>query len=152
MRPSDKMPTAARLVAALCLAAIGWIGSDLIRPLMPPETNFGWFNYVNAGLGLVCGWWIIGNRLGTGYTDAISTGLTGVGGLVFWALFAQSFYLMIMQALDRKYKGPVEGIMGMIDNALDYGQYLLNWPLAILLVGGGIVTGLLAEWFHRRWS
>ena len=83
MRPSDKMPTIARLVAALCLAAIGWIGSEIVRPTMPPETNFGWFNYVNAAIGLFCGWTVIGSRLGTGFSDAISTGLTGVGAMVF---------------------------------------------------------------------
>lgn len=150
MRPSDRMPTFSRLVAALCLAGLGWVGSEIIRPTMPPETNFGWFNYVNVVLGLICGWWVVGSRLGTGYSDAISTGLTGMGAVVFWALFAQSFNLMLAQSLDRKYDGPVEGIMGIFNNGLDFGQYLLNWELAGVLVVGGILTGLLAEWIHRR--
>lgn len=152
MRPSDKMPTIARLVAALCLAAIGWIGSEIVRPTMPPETNFGWFNYVNAGIGLFCGWTVIGSRLGTGFTDAISTGLTGVGAMVFWVLFAHSCNQMLANALDRDYKGLMDALTGIFEIATEYAYYLLNLQLLGLLIGGGIVIGLLAETLHRRWS
>jgi len=149
---TNRMPTAARLVAALSLAALGWYGSEMIRPLMPPYTAFGSFNWVNVVLGLLCGWFVIGSRIGNGYVEAISTGLTGLGALVFWGLFAQSFNLMLAQSLDKKYKGPVEAIIGIFTNAVDYVQYLLNGPLIGVLIGGGVVTGLLAEWVSRRWS
>ena len=38
MQATRSMPTAARLVAALSLGALGWIASDLVRPLMPEGT------------------------------------------------------------------------------------------------------------------
>ena len=49
------MPTAARLVAAILLAILGWVLSDIVRPLMPEGTSFGWFNYVNSFIGLCVG-------------------------------------------------------------------------------------------------
>ena len=152
MPQTDGMPSSARLVAALLLGGLGWIASDMIRPLMPEATNFGWFNYVNLAIGFACGWVVIGSRVGTGYIDSISVGLTGMGALVFWGLFAQSFNLMLAQSLDRQYKGPLKAIIGMFNNALDYGQYMMNWPLIGALVGGGIAIGIITEFVVRRWT
>ena len=80
---TDRMPTAAKLFAALGLAAVGWFASEAIRPLMPPHTQFGWFNQVNVVLGLICGWRVTGRRVGGTFSEAISAGLTGVIALVF---------------------------------------------------------------------
>ncbi|QIE44935.1 TrgA family protein [Pseudohalocynthiibacter aestuariivivens] len=152
MPQTDKMPSSARLVAAVSLGLLGWIGSEMVRDLMPPHTAFGWFNYVNVGLGLLCGWLVIGSRVGSGYVDAISIGLTGAAALVFWGLFTQSFNLMLKQSLERKYDGPFEGIVGMFNNAVDYGEFLLDGTLIGVLVAGGILSGLLAEFVVRRWT
>ena len=96
---TDNMPTIARLVSAIGLGAVSWFGSEIFRPLMPPQTAFGWFNEVNVALGLWSGWSVIGTRLRRGYSQAINAGLTGIAVLVFWALFLQSFNLMLDNAL-----------------------------------------------------
>ena len=67
MPVTDRMPTMGKLAAAIGLGIVGWVGSELFRPLMPDDTNFGWFNYVNVVLGVVCGWRVTGTRLGRGY-------------------------------------------------------------------------------------
>ncbi|MEB8388501.1 TrgA family protein [Rhodobacteraceae bacterium KMM 6894] len=152
MPRTKTMPTAARLVAALSLGGLAWLASDMVRPLMPPETAFGWFNYVNLALGLLCGWFIMGSRAGRGYTEAFGNGLTGVLALIFWAFFAQSFNLMLKQALDKKFEGPVEAIVAIFDNALDYAQFLGDAMLIGTLLGGGIICGFLAEFAARRWT
>ncbi len=145
------LPTAARLVAALSLAALGWLGSEMVRPLMPPHTAFGWFNYVNAVLGALCGWFVIGSRAGRGYTESIANGLTGVLALIIWAFFAQSFNLMLKQSMENKYDGPIEAIVGIFDNAIDYGEFLIDPMLIAVLLIGGMICGLLAEASSRRW-
>lgn len=145
-------PTAARLVAALSLAALGWTGAEFVRLLMPPHTVFGWFNFVNAGLGLLCGWIIIGSRAGRGYGEALASGLTGVLALIFWSLFAQSFNRMQLQSLQGKYDGPLAALKGIFSNALDYGHYLIDLKLILVLLGGGMLCGLLAEAASKRWS
>lgn len=152
MPATRSMPTAARLVAALSLGLLGWIGSEMVRPLMPPHTAFGWFNYVNGGLGLLCGWFVIGSRAGRGYAEALEGGLTGVLALVIWAFFAQGFNLMLKQSLERKYDGPIEALTGIFANVLDYAQYLIDPALIGTLLAGGMACGLLAEIAARRWS
>jgi hypothetical protein len=149
---TDRMPTATRLVSALCLGGLGWIASEMIRPLMPPETAFGWFNWVNVALGVLCGWFVLGPRSGRGYGEAIGAGLTGLGALVFWALFAQSFYEMISRSLDRRYDGPVEALIGIFENAMELGQHVIDLPLIATLIGGGILSGFVAEFVARRWT
>jgi len=55
-------------------------------------------------------------------------------------------------ALDRRYDGPVEGIMAIFTIAVDYGAVMIDTPLIVLLVAGGIVIGLLGELVARRWG
>ena len=150
MPTTDHMPTASKGFAALGLAIIAWYGSEMFRPLMPDGTDFGWFNEVNVALGLLAGWFVIGSRLGRGLSDGISAGLTGVAALVFWVLLFQSFNEMLRLALERRYQGPVEGLVAVFEIAVDYGSRLAHVPLAILLIGGGIVLGCLCEWVARR--
>lgn len=150
MPVTDRMPSAAKLVAAAGLALVGWVASDAIRPLLPPETDFGVFNQLNAVLGLLCGWRVIGTRVGGGISEGIGIGLTGVGALVFWGLFLQSFNTMLDNALRRKYEGPFEGIVAIFNIGVDYGQYLLNGTVIGIIVIGGVLTGLAANWVHAR--
>jgi hypothetical protein len=149
---TDRMPTAGKFVTALGLAALGWIASEMIRDLMPPHTDFGTFNYVNAVLGLLCGWFVAGTRLGYGYRYGLSAGLTGIVALVFWGLFLQSFNQMIAESLRKRYGGPFEAFEGMFNIAVDYGQYLLNGPLWAVLLGGGLLFGLIGEWAEQKWQ
>ena len=63
------MPTAARLMAALCLAVVGLVVSEMVKPLMPESTDFGYFVQVNIVLGLGVGWFVMGRRAGRGILD-----------------------------------------------------------------------------------
>lgn len=152
MPVTDTMPTAGKIVAAICLGIVGWIGSELFRPLMPEDTNFGWFNFVNLGLGVVCGWRVTGRRLGHGYATSISAGLTGVGALVFWALFFQSLNEMLRLALDRRITGLMTGINKMFEIATEFALTMLDGTLIGALLAGGFLVGVIAEWVAKRWS
>lgn len=151
MPHTDRMPTAARLVTALALAAVAWIGSDMFRPLMPPDTAFGWFNWVNAAVGLVCGWQVVGARLGRGWLEGGSAGLTGLGALIFWALFLHSLNEMLKRALENRYDGPLEGLVAIFELGYGYATVMLDGSLLGWLVGGAVATGLIGEWVARRW-
>jgi len=152
MPVTDNMPTSGKLVAAIGLGVLGWIGSDLFRPLMDEGTDFGWFNYVNLGLGLICGWRVTGRRLGFGYATGISAGLTGMAALVFWALFVQSFNKMLGLALDGRVTGVMNGLTKMFELGTEYGQVMLDGTLIGVLLAGGFLTGAISEWAERRWS
>jgi hypothetical protein len=151
MPVTDSMPTTGRGVAAILMAILAWYASEMFRPLMPEGTGFGWFNEVNVALGLLSGWIVIGSRLNYGYGNALGAGLTGVGAMVFWAVFLQSFNEMLRLALEKRYDGPVEGIIAIFEIGIDYLFTMWHIPLIVLLVVGGIVIGLVSEWVARRW-
>jgi hypothetical protein len=72
------MPTAARMISAICLAALAWVVSEQIKTLFEEDKVFGFFNMINLVLGFVIGWQVIGSRAGRGYSAAINNGLTAI--------------------------------------------------------------------------
>ncbi|MEP1766069.1 MAG: TrgA family protein [Sulfitobacter sp.] len=146
------MPTAARLVAALLLAAMAWILSDQIRPLMPEGTDFGWFNYVNAFTGACVGWTIMGTRAGRGVVQGINNGLTGGAMLFIWGLAIHSCYEMFRLAMRNRYDGPMEAITAIFLIASEFGL-LIGTPLVLgTAVIGAVIIGLATEFAGKRWS
>ena len=152
MAGSKHMPTAAKLVSAVGLATLGWVASEQVVPLMPEGTDFGYFNIVNLCLGLICGWVVLGTRVGRGYYQSLGSGLTGTTAMVFWAVFVQSLNEMLRLALERRYDGILEAIIAIFKIALDFGIKLIDFNLISVLVIGGMIVGFLAEWTCRRWS
>ncbi|MFT4961582.1 MAG: hypothetical protein ACI92Z_002674 [Paracoccaceae bacterium] len=145
------MPTAARLVAAICLALLAFIVSGQIMPLMPEGTNFGYFTYVNIALGVVTGWVIMGKRAGLGTTAAINNGITGVIALLFWGLFVQGCYEMIRLAMRHRYDGPFDALLGIAQIGAGYAMtFLVPHVIATLLIGG-ILAGFATEYAAKRW-
>ena len=145
------MPDAARLFAALGLAITAFIVSGQIMPLMPEGTNFGYFTWVNMGIGALSGWIVMGKRAGKGITGAINNGITGMVAMVFWALFVQGCYEMVRLAMRNRYDGPFEAVMAIFEIAIDYAWTILAVPVVVPLLVGGVVTGLATEYAWRTW-
>jgi hypothetical protein len=145
------MFTAAKLIAALSLAAVGYLTSDAIRPLFHENTDFGLFNYVNAGIGFLCGWYIVGTRAGRGYSAALSNGLTGAVALVFWGLFVQACNEMVDRSMRRFYDSPFEAVAAIFEIGIEFGARMGDVRVLTTLLVGGLATALLAEVAARRW-
>ncbi|MCB1340655.1 MAG: TrgA family protein [Pseudooceanicola sp.] len=146
------MPDAARLVAAVSLALLAFIVSGQIMPLMPEGTDFGYFTWVNMGIGVVCGWVIMGKRAGRGITGAINNGITGMVALVFWGLVVQGTYEMVGKSMRRHYDGPFEAIGAIFQIAVKYGAVLLQANIIGTLLVGGVLAGLATEYAWRTWK
>lgn len=146
------MPTAARLVAALFFAALGWFCADLYKPLLAENTAVGLFSPVSAGFGLAVGWVFTGQRIERGLGSGPGIGLTSAALLVFWVLLAFSGYKMVMNSMRKYYDGPVEALQAMFGIAVDYARLALTPEVVGALVVGGLVGGLITEWTARRWS
>jgi len=144
------MPTAAKLVAAILFAALGWYVSELIKPLFPEERNVGRFSEVNAVIGLFVGWVVAGSRARTTWVNAVSYGLTATVALVFWGLLLHSFGEMIRMSLNKRYDGPAEAVIGVFALMYDYGMMMAEVHVIVTLVVGGVVAGLVTEYFGRR--
>lgn len=145
------MPTAAKLIAAICLAALGFAVSELIKTQMPASTGFGRFSLVNAVIGFACGWIVVGGRAGRGFAAGISNGFTGVVALVFWGLFTQAANEMVIRSMKNRYDGVVEAFAAVFELCVRFGENLINLPVIVSLLIGAFLTGYLSEIAARHW-
>lgn len=145
------MPTAARLVAALCLAGLAFVLSLIVMPLMPESTDFGYFVPANIVLGILAGWLIMGGRAGRGFTPAINNGLTGVFVLILWAIIAQSINEMMRLALRNRYDDVFEAIAAVFEIGAEFGYIIATVEFGIAAVVGALIAGLLTEFAGNRW-
>lgn len=146
------MPTMPRLVAALLLAIVGFIVSEQIKQVMPEGTGFGWFSYVNLGVGILCGWFILGSRAGRGFVASINNGFTAVAALVFWGLFIQGSNTMVEDSLKRRFSDPLEAVAAIFQNIFDYGLIMLDSRVVIPLLVSAILVGPITEAASRAWK
>ena len=145
------MPTAARLVSAVCLMIVAYILSLMVMPLMPESTNFGYFIPVNLCLGLAIGWTVMGSRVGRGTTAAINNGFTGIVVLLLWGLTVQSINEMVRLAMKNRYDGPFEAIVAVFYIGIDWALVIATVPIGIVCVVSAVIIGLLAEAAGKRW-
>ena len=145
------MPTAARLAAALAFALVGFMAAETYKPGLPPETQWGMFSVLCTLIGILCGWLVMGRLAGRGMRAALGSGLRTSANMVFYAMLLFSIYEMVLRSLRKRYDGVFEAIEGTFDIALGYGLALLRPEPMIVLVVGGMLAGLFAEWTSRRW-
>lgn len=145
------MPTANNLVAALCLAFLGAVVAELVKPQMPEGYDFGYFTLVSAALGLAVGWKVMGPRAGRGGMMAINNGITGVLTLMVVGLLVFGGNEMLARALKRRYDEPIEAIQQIVELAMEFGLYLLDVRVIGVLVIGAVLSGFLTEAAYRRW-
>lgn len=104
------MPTMARLVAALLLAATGYAASEIYYPVLPEGTPATWMSETIAALGLVIGWRAIGRDAEDG-DGVIALAVKAGVYLVFWTLTVFSIREMLLQSTGRRYHGPFDAIL-----------------------------------------
>lgn len=144
------MWTAAKLVAGLLLAGLCWYGSELVKPLLPEGFDPRRMSEVNAIVGFLVGWSFMGARVRGGLTAAISYGFTGSILAALWCLAVDSTLEMLRLSFRGQYDGPIEAIMDIFDMMLQYGQLMLTPSVLVVLLGGGVIVGIIAEFTSRR--
>ena len=145
------MPTAAKLVAAIAFALLGFFTAELIKPLLPEGTQFGFFREVCAGIGALCGWRVMGVLTGRTYRAAVESGLRTMLTMVFWCVLLLAIYHMVLESMKRRYDGPIEAIQAIFSISLDYLQIMVDPGVIAALLLGGMLGGVLTEWASRRW-
>ena len=146
------MPTGAKLIAGLAFAALAYFITDLIKPLLPEGSRLTWFSSVNALVGLLMGWTIMGKGAGKTYRQAFGYGLTTLFATTFWCLLVWSGYEMLQRSFRLYYDGPVEALQEMAQLFVDYAKLAAEngvvWPAII----GALFVAWLTEYFARRSS
>lgn len=145
------MPTAAKLAAAAAFAIVAAIAAHLFIPALPEGTPPGWLREVSAAIGLLCGWWIMGNRVGKGYGEAAGSGILTSALALFWVMLVFSIVTMVKRSMRMLYDGPMDAVIGVFDLMLDYGALLAAPATPVALILGGILGGWFTEWAGRRW-
>ncbi|SHH31652.1 TrgA family protein [Marivita hallyeonensis] len=146
------MPTAAKAIAALCLAALAYLSSELVKTLMPEITNWGYFSIFNAAVGALVGWIVVGKRAGRGTKDAVANGLTGVAAMLFWVLFIHATNEMVDLSMKRRFDGPVEAFAAIFEIGIEYGTILVNPMMITTFLLGAFLTGYFSEYAARHWK
>lgn len=145
------MPTAARLVAAILLAVLAYILSELVKPLMPEGTAFGAFNFINAFVGLCVGWVVMGSRAGRGFVNGINNGITGVVVLFIWCLAIHASYEMFRLSMRNRYDGPMEAITAIFLIASEFALTIFTPTVMGAAVLGALIIGPAADFAAKRW-
>jgi hypothetical protein len=145
------MPTASKLFAAFGFALVAFFTAEIFKPHMPPGTQFGAFTPVSAAIGLVCGWRVLGRATGGGMVEAANAGLKTALITLLVALFIFSTEEMVVESFRRAYDSPMEAVIGMVAIAVEFVQTLFALDVLVVLLGGGVLAGCLAEWAARRW-
>lgn len=139
-----------KLVAASCLAVIGGLVAEFVKPQMPEGSNFGHMTLISAGVGLVVGWRVMGRR--AGHSGSLELGLVGVAAMVFWGLVLFGLIEMFRLAMRRRLDEPVEAMERAVTVALEYGAYLLHPNVLITLAVGAVISGIFTNFAARNWG
>lgn len=146
------MPTGGKLIAALTFAALAYFISDLVKPLLPEGTNTSRLSEINALVGLIMGWKVMGKGAGKTYRQSIGYGLTTLAVTAFWSLLIWSGYEMLQRSIKLYYDGPVEALQEMAALYVDYARTAAVQEVLVPALVGAIFVSWLTEYFARRWS
>jgi hypothetical protein len=146
------MPTISKLIAAVFFGVTAFFAAEAYKLGMPEGTQYGQFNALCAVIGLACGWVVMGNLTGKGYRQSAGTGMRTSVTFVVWALLACSIVLMVRKAFKKRYDTPMEAIVDIFALGLEHGLKVFTPEVLGILLVGGVVGGLSAEWAKKRWD
>ena len=146
------MPTASKIVAAICFAIFGAIAAQTVKTVMPEGTQFGYFVPISALIGLLNGWFVMGRLTKRGYRDAMGSGVRTAVTILVWALLVFSIYEMVVLSTKGRYDGPMEAVTASFGIMLNYGKELLAPVVIGTFLIGGLIAGAVSEWAGRRWD
>jgi hypothetical protein len=144
------MPTAAKLVCAVLLAAVAWATGEMIQRHVAEEgVSVGLLREALALGGLIVGWKHVGSIAGgkaeRGTTLAV--GLTaGIGGgviLAVLALFLNAARFVITEALDITYTEVGDAMSAWIETVYTDAFRLMEPPVVATFFGGATLVGLI---------
>lgn len=146
------MPTAAKLICALAMAAVGYISSEIVvLQTMEEGVRIGWFQEYNALLGFFFGWRGLGRMVGEKLVVSMMNGLFIGGMLLVLALFSQGFYTMITESLGLAYDSPEQALNGMLNFTAGYAVQIFDHVVLGFHFGLSILAGLVGHFTARRW-
>ncbi|WP_298910961.1 TrgA family protein [uncultured Aliiroseovarius sp.] len=146
------MPTAAKLISALILAAVGWLCAELVKPLFPEGQDLSKLSPTTATAGLIVGWFYLGPRADRGLGNVGANAGTTLFVQVFLTLFAFSFSKMISNSLRKRYDGPIEALQDIFLIGMDYAVEYTTAEVAAVAILGTFIASSSAFYAARKWG
>lgn len=146
------MPTAAKLMAAICFAVVGWIMANYYLMNMPDAESLGPLRLGAMVAGAMIGWQVMGNAVGQGYVEAAGAGVRTAIFLAVAALFLLGLTEMLRNSVKLRYDGALDAILDVFQNMGKRSTGMLSLGVFGTLLLGGIIGGLLSENAGRRWK
>ncbi len=143
--------TSGRLVAGICFALTGYLAAVTLSPTLPASFRVVWFPEASALLGALVGWVVMGRHVGHGLRAAMRQGVGTAVWLFFWALLSFSIYEMLLRALEKRYRQPMEAVGGALEISLYFFKIAMSVEVLGTLLIGGLISGALAEIANRIW-
>lgn len=146
------MPTAAKLVGCILFALIGAAVALRLPHYLPQGMKTGLLLPITVLVAGLLGWRLAGTRSGDQrYTEAAGTGLMTVTATVLTLLFVFGLIEMLRLTQRMAYKGPMEAIIGIFEQALKFAPLLWQNDLLMVMGVGGVLAGLACEAAGRHW-
>ncbi len=146
------MPTAAKAMAAICFAVVGWVLANYYALNMPDAAAAGPIREGAAVVGVIIGWSVMGNSVGKGYVEAAGAGIKTAVILAVVALFLLALAEMLENSVRMRYEDAMEAILAVVDTMAKRSHALLSLGVFGTILLGGIISGLLTENAGRRWK
>lgn len=149
---ATSMPTAAKVMAAVSFAVVGWVLANYYALNMPDAAAAGPIREGAALVGVVVGWSVMGNSVGKGYVEAAGSGIKTAVILAVVALFLLALAEMLENTVRMRYEDALEAILAVVDTMAKRSHALLSLGVFGTILLGGIVGGILTENAGRRWK
>lgn len=146
------MPTAAKLISAIILAAVGWMCGELVKPLMPEGRDLSYLSPTTAIAGLFVGWFYLGPRADKGLGTSGANAGTTLFVQVIVTLFAFSFAEMISNSLRKRYEGPIEALQDIFIIGFNMVIEYTTAEIAAVAILGAFIASSSAFYAARKWG
>jgi hypothetical protein len=146
------MPTAGKLFGAATMAIICWLISGFIPPLLPEGSQTGMLQPVNAAVGFVMGWSILGRNAGNGLVATVGHASTAMVAVVFWCLLIWSGNEMLDKSMKLRYNGPIEALQDMAVMAIESLRLIGTVEIVAAMVIGVLIAAVTTESAASRWA
>jgi len=145
------MPTAAKLVAAICFAFLAFVTCIVVEGTLPEDTRIGYIYEVSIASGAICGWFVSGSARRTGYAEAAATGLRTTVTALVMALGVLALSTMVAISMKGRYRGPTDAVLDIFQKFAEFGMLTLSVPALGTMFFGGMIAGIVTENAGRRW-
>lgn len=149
---ATKMPTAAKLMAAVCYAVVGFVMANYYAMNMPDASSAGPIREGAAVVGALVGWSVMGSTVGKGYVEAAGAGVKTAVILAVVALFLLALREMLANSVKMRYDTALDAILDVFQTMATRSQAVLSLGVFGTILLGGIISGLLTENAARRWK